>query len=122
MSQWFVFEEACPGGKRKELLNFTPFVNQPAFVVFSEASICVPFVFRGLEFGFKRGECFTTHEEDPPGHTLGKRSNEGHEPLAERGIFYCNKAQPQHELGSPRGVLGGVSTGPCYHALSTWPC
>lgn len=35
MSQCFVFEEAVPGGKRKELLNFTLFVNQSLFSFFS---------------------------------------------------------------------------------------
>ena len=82
------------------------------FSVFFLAFVC-HLCFVGLEFGFKRGECFTTPKEGSPGHTLGKRSNEGHEPLTERKIFYCKKAWPQYVSGSPQGVLGGVSTGPC---------
>lgn len=35
MSQCFVFEGGVPRGKRKELLNFTLFVNQSLFSFFS---------------------------------------------------------------------------------------
>lgn len=58
-----------PRGKRKELLNFTLFVNQSLFsLFFSEASICVPFVFCGLEFGFKEGNVSLPVKKIPRAH------------------------------------------------------
>lgn len=57
-----------PRGEEERAAELNP-VCEPVsvFVFFSEASICVPFVFCGLEFGFKRGECSLPVKKIPPG-------------------------------------------------------
>lgn len=68
MSQCFVFEEACPGGKRKELLNFTLFVNQSLFSFFSLrlAFVC-HLCFVVLNLALKEGNVSLPVKKIPPG-------------------------------------------------------